>query len=289
MADRYSDHLRRWGLWNPPDEVVTLRPSTFWNIREVLPKPLVVVLLAASIAVPLLFWWAIANAGIVQPEVLLPPPGQVWAKGVELWNEGIMPEDIQFSLFRVLVGYGIGLFFAIPLGIFMGTFPTIRWAFEPLIGLLRYMPAPAFTPLFLVYLGLGEAPKIALIALGTFFFNTLMVMDGVKFISKDLIDTSYTLGANRLQVINLVIVPALVPTIVDAARINLAAAWNLVIVAELLSAEQGLGKRIALAQRFLGIDQMFACLIVIGTIGLAFDLALRALLRVSCSWAEDTH
>ncbi len=289
MVDRYAEHLRRWGLWHPPDEVISLRPSTFWNIREELSKRLTIVLLISSIAIPLLVWWAIANAGIVQPEVLLPPPGQVWAKGVELWQQGIMPEDIKYSLLRVVAGYGIGLVFAIPLGIFMGTFATGRWAFEPLIGLLRYMPATAFTPLFLVYLGLGEAPKIALIALGTFFFNTLMVMDGVKFISKDLIDASYTLGANRKQVILQVILPALLPTIIDATRINLAAAWNLVIVAELLSAEQGLGKRIALAQRFLGIDQMFACLIVIGMIGLVFDLTLRALLRFSCRWAEDAR
>ncbi|MEM9566799.1 MAG: ABC transporter permease [Cyanobacteria bacterium P01_E01_bin.34] len=286
MIDPYAEHLRRWGLWHPPDDVVTLQRSTFWNIREDLPKPLTIGLLVASIAVPLAIWWAIAAAGIVQPEVLMPPPPQVWAKGVELWQDGILPEDIKYSLFRVIAGYAIGLAFALPLGIFMGTFATGRWAFEPLIGLLRYMPAPAFTPLFLVYLGLGEAPKIALIALGTFFFNTLMVMDGVKFISKDLIDSSYTLGANRKQVVAQVILPALLPTIIDATRINLAAAWNLVIVAELLSAEQGLGKRIALAQRFLGIDQMFACLIVIGVIGLAFDLALRALLRVTCNWAE---
>ncbi len=289
MVDPYAEHLRRWGLWNPPDDVVTLRRSTFWNIREDLPKSLTIALLIGSILVPLLAWWAIASAGIVQPAVLMPPPGQVWAKGLELWQEGILPEDIKFSLFRVLLGYAIGLAFALPLGIFMGTFATGRWAFEPLIGRLRYMPAPAFTPLFLVYLGLGEAPKIALIALGTFFFNTLMVMDGVKFISKDLIDTSYTLGASRKQVVAQVILPALLPTIIDATRINLAAAWNLVIVAELLSAEQGLGKRIALAQRFLGIDQMFACLIVIGVIGLAFDLALRALLRITCSWAEEAR
>ena len=289
MVDRYAEHLRRWGLWHPPDEVFSLRPSTLWNIREDLSKGLSAVLLISSIVFPLLAWWAIASAGIVQPEVLMPSPSQVWTKGIELWQAGIMPEDIKFSLLRVLAGYSLGLAFAIPLGIFMGTFATGRWAFEPLIGLLRYMPATAFTPLFLVYLGLGEAPKIALIALGTFFFNTLMVMDGVKFISKDLIDTSYTLGANRKQVIEQVILPALLPTIIDATRINLAAAWNLVIVAELLSAEQGLGKRIALAQRFLGIDQMFACLIVIGIIGLAFDLALRALLRVSCSWAEDAR
>ena len=289
MVDPYAKHLRRWGLWRPPEDVMTLRPSTFWNIREDLSKPLTIALLIGSIVVPLAAWWAIASAGIVQPEVLMPPPGQVLAKGVELWQKGIMPEDIRYSLFRVLAGYAIGLAFALPLGILMGTFATVRWASEPLIGLLRYMPAPAFTPLFLVYLGLGEAPKIALIALGTFFFNTLMVMDGVKFISKDLIDTSYTLGANRKQVMGQVILPALLPTIIDATRINLAAAWNLVIVAELLSAEQGLGKRIALAQRFLGIDQMFACLIVIGVIGLAFDLALRGLLRLSCSWAEDAR
>lgn len=148
------------------------------------------------------------------------------------------------------------------------------------------MPATAFTPLLVVYLGLDEAPKMSLIFIGTFFFNTLMIMDGVKFIPKDWIDISYTLGANQQQVLTEIIWPAMIPVMLDAIRINLASAWNLVIVAELIAANEGLGKRIALAQRFLGVDQMFSCLIVIGVLGVACDLSLKALMNWQCHWVE---
>lgn len=113
------------------------------------------------------------------------------------------------------------------------------------------MPAPAFIPLLVLYLGINEAPKIMLIFIGTLFFNTLMVMDAVKFVPKDLIETTYTLGGNRQQVLTQVIIPAIIPNIIDALRINMAAGWNLVVVAELIAAEVGLGKRIVIAQKFL--------------------------------------
>jgi NitT/TauT family transport system permease protein len=134
-------------------------------------------------------------------------------------------------------------------------------------------------------LGIGEAPKIALIFIGTLFFNTLMIMDAVKFVPKELIETTYTLGGKRWQVLFQVITPYVVPNIIDAFRINMATSWNLVIVAELVAAEQGLGKRILLAQKFLKTDEIFACLIVLGLIGFLIDLSLRLLFRVFCRWA----
>jgi len=173
------------------------------------------------------------------------------------------------------------------LGTFMGTFASIRALMEPIIGIVRYMPAPAFIPLLILYFGVGETPKILLIFIGTLFFNTLMIMDAVKFVPKELIETSYTLGGKRHQVLLNVIFPFILPSIIDACRVNIAASWNLVIVAELVAATEGLGRRISVAQRFLRTDQIFAGLIVIGLIGLSFDLLFRLLLRVSCKWTID--
>jgi NitT/TauT family transport system permease protein len=167
----------------------------------------------------------------------------------------------------------------------MGTFASIRALFEPIIGIVRYMPAPAFIPLLIIYLGIDEAPKIALIFIGTVFFNVLMIMDSVKFVPQDLIETTYTLGGKRLQVLLSVILPYIVPRIIDTFRVNMAASWNLVVVAELLAANEGLGKRILLAQKFLRTDEIFACLIILGLIGFAIDLFFRLLVRLSCKWA----
>lgn len=167
----------------------------------------------------------------------------------------------------------------------MGAFPSIRALLEPIIGIVRYMPAPAFIPLLILYFGLGETPKILLIFIGTLFFNTLMVMDAVKFVPKELIETTYTLGGLRSTVILQVIFPYVLPSIIDAGRVNMAASWNLVIVAELVAATEGLGRRISVAQRFLKTDEIFAGLIVIGLIGLTIDLIFRLLLKVSNRWA----
>ena len=169
----------------------------------------------------------------------------------------------------------------------MGAFPSIRSLTEPIIGVVRYMPAPAFIPLLVIYLGIGETSKVMLIFIGTIFFNTLMIMDAVKFIPKELIEVTYTLGGLRKQILLQVITPYVIPNILDAFRINMAAAWNLVVVAELLAADNGLGKRIVIAQKFLRTDEIFACLIVLGVIGFALDLSFRLLLSWTCKWSVN--
>jgi len=126
---------------------------------------------------------------------------------------------------------------------------------------------------------------VLLIFIGTLFFNTLMIMDAVKFVPRELLESALTMGGRGLQIITKVVAPFIAPQVLDAYRINMAAAWNLVIVAELVAANEGLGKRISLAQRFLRTDEIFVGLIVIGLIGLLIDLGFRLLMRRTCRWA----
>jgi NitT/TauT family transport system permease protein len=262
-------------------------PSTvFWRIGEDIPKPLNTALIATSIALPLLLWWLVTMFGNIDPK-FLPSPAQVMAAFGRLWSTRELLKDTVASLWRVGVGFLLAAIFSIPVGVLMGSFPSIRALLEPLFGLMRYMPAPAFIPLFILYLGIGEAPKITLIFIGVFFFNSLMVMDTVKFVPKELIEATYTLGGNRWQTLFQVIFPHVLPGIMDACRINLAAAWQLVIVSELIAATEGLGRRISVAGRFLKTDEIFVGLIVIGVIGLSFDLLFQYLMRVSCNWASQ--
>ncbi|MEM9511898.1 MAG: ABC transporter permease [Cyanobacteria bacterium P01_E01_bin.48] len=268
-----------------------LRPTVFWRISEAIPRSLSALLMFLSVAVPLCLWWAISN-GQVNGEALvnakfLPSPQNVIAAFEHLWSEGFLIKDTFASFFRVVTGFLLAAILSVPLGIAMGSFASVRALLEPAIGIIRYMPAPAFTPLLIIYLGLDEPPKIALIFIGTIFFNTLMIMDAVKFVPKELLEATYTLGGTRPQVLFQVITPYVVPNILDAFRINMAASWNLVVVAELLAADEGLGKRIQLAQRFFKTDEIFACLIVLGLIGFAIDLSMRVLQRVTCKWAID--
>lgn len=263
-----------------------LPPTVFWRIAEDIPKPLQMGLMVTSIALPLLIWWLVTTFGNIDPK-FLPSPAKVLEAFGRLWSSRELLKDTVASLWRVGVGFSLAALFSIPIGILMGSFASIRALLEPLFGLMRYMPAPAFIPLLILYLGIAEEPKIMLIFIGVFFFNALMVMDTVKFVPKDLIEATYTLGGNRLQTLLQVIFPHVIPGILDACRINLAAAWQLVIVSELIAATEGLGRRISVAGRFLRTDEIFVGLIVIGVIGLILDLLFQYLLGVSCHWASQ--
>ena len=263
-----------------------IEPTIFWRIAEDIPQSLTWIMISLSILIPLLCWYIFSNYSGIN-STFLPSPTDVINALTGLWQKGFLTKDIAASFTRVTVGFFLSTLVAIPLGIMMGSFASIRSLFEPIIGIVRYMPAPAFIPLLIIYLGIDEAPKIALIFIGTVFFNIIMIMDSVKFIPKDLIETTYTLGGSRWQVLVQVITPYILPSIIDTFRINIATSWNLVVVAELLAASEGLGKRILLAQKFLKTDEIFACLIVLGLIGFALDLFFRLLLRVTCKWAFD--
>jgi NitT/TauT family transport system permease protein len=263
-----------------------LKPTVFWRLAEDIPQRLYLYLTISSILFPLFLWGLITAFGNIDPK-FLPSPQLVFKAFTELWSTGELLKDIIASLWRVCVGFLLAALCAIPVGILMGSFASIRALLEPIFALVRYMPAPAFIPLLILYLGIGEEPKITLIFIGVFFFNSLMVMDTVKFVPKDLIETTYILGGNRWQTLTQVILPYVLPGIIDACRINLAAAWQLVIVSELIAATEGLGRRISVAGRFLRTDEIFVGLIVIGIIGLIFDLVFQYILKITCKWAEQ--
>ena len=239
----------------------------------------------AGIGLVLILWSVITGSGLVD-KLFLPSPAAVWQAGQAQAEQGLLWRDFTASIGRVFGGFALSAVVALPLGIAMGTSVVICRLLEPLMGLIRYMPAPAFIPLLIIYFGLGELPKVLLIFIGTVFFNTLMIMDAVKFVPHELVETALTLGGRKPQVLTRVIAPCIAPQVIDAYRINMASAWNLVIVAELVAATEGLGKRISLAQRFLRTDEIFLGLIVIGLIGLAIDLGFRLLMRRSCAWAN---
>ncbi len=233
----------------------------------------------------LLLWWITTASGSVN-KLFLPSPQAVWLAGQQQWTSGLLLKDALASIQRVFIGFAMSAGLALPVGIAMGTSPVICRLLEPLMGLIRYMPAPAFIPLLIIYFGLDELPKVLLIFIGTFFFNTLMIMDSVKFVPRELMETARTLGGRTLPILVKVVAPFIAPQVLDTYRINMASAWNLVIVAELVAATEGLGKRISLAQRFLRTDEIFMGLIVIGLIGLLIDLGFRAVMRRACAWAN---
>ncbi|MFQ6538820.1 MULTISPECIES: ABC transporter permease [Aphanothece] len=264
-------------------DAAPLAPAAMERLKRLSQHPWVLGL--AGVLIVVVIWTAVTSAGLVDP-LFLPSPSGVIAAGQSQAAQGVLWADLVASVGRVFGGFALSAVVALPLGIAMGTSTVICRLLEPLMALIRYMPAPAFIPLLIIYFGLGELPKILLIFIGTLFFNTLMIMDAVKFVPNELVETALTLGGRTSQVLVRVITPCIAPQVIDAYRINMASAWNLVIVAELVAANEGLGKRISLAQRFLRTDEIFLGLIVIGLIGLLIDLGFRLLMRRTCRWAN---
>lgn len=238
----------------------------------------------ASLVVPFAVWVALSWTGAVDP-TFLPSPRATVAAFIDMARSGELATDTLASVRRVLYGFGIALAISVPLGFAMGTWGWALAALEPVIGLVRYWPASAFIPLLIIWLGLGEPSKLAVLVLGVVFFNILMVADAVRQVPRRLLEASMTLGATPAVLVRKVILPYALPGIIDAARVNAAAAWNFVVIAELFAATSGLGYRIVRSQRFLLTDRIFAVLIVIGLIGIAMDVLLRLLRDRVGRWA----
>jgi NitT/TauT family transport system permease protein len=253
-----------------------VRTPRIWAPRAPIPRGWKIGLMVCSVLVPVIAWVAVSATGKVPPQ-FLPSPAAVWTAGVDMARSGTLALDTWASVRRILIGFGLAVAVSVPLGIVMGGFAAGQALFEPVVGLLRYLPASAFIPLLTIWLGIGEPSKVMLLFIGTVFFNTLMTADVVRQVPRAQIDVSYTLGARRGEVLRKVVVPHALPGMIDAVRVNAAAAWNFVVVAELINSEEGLGYRIARSQRFLASDRIFAILVVIAVIGLAIDVLLRLL------------
>jgi NitT/TauT family transport system permease protein len=168
----------------------------------------------------------------------------------------------------------------------MGTFHSMEGLFGPIVGTVRYMPMNAFIPLLIIWVGFGEEAKAFMILLGIVLYNAIMVADAVKFIPDELLNVAYTLGANRREVLFKIVLPAILPSILDTLRVNIAGAWNFSIFAELLAAQEGLGFRITQSQRSLHADKALFCILAIGGIGLLTDYIFKRVAIAITPWAD---
>jgi NitT/TauT family transport system permease protein len=261
------------------------RPSRFFGIRNEIGVGWQIAFGIGGVAVILVGWQLLSMAlSGGTGASLVPSPARTLSALAQLWSDGTLQNDLVASMRRIAIGYSISVAIGIVFGLLIGTFATVQAFFEPQFGFLRYIPATALTPVFMLWLGIGENSKIWLIVVGTMFFNILMVADVVRGVPRELINASYTLGAGRLRILRKVLLPHSVPGIIDVARINLAAAWLMLVVAELLAAQEGLAYQILKTQRFRAVDRMFAILIVFGIIGIVSDLCLRVLRDRVAPW-----
>jgi len=184
-------------------------------------------------------------------------------------------KDIGVTIWRVLGGFVIAAAVGMPLGMAMGAYKPVEAFFEPFISFSRYLPASAFIPLLILWAGTGEAQKLLVIFIGSFFQIVLMVAITVGATRRDLVEAAYTLGANASGVVRRVLLPSSAPAIAESLRLVLGWAWTYVIVAELIGASSGIGHMITDSQALLNTGQIIFGIIVIGVIGLVSDFVFK--------------
>ncbi|RKF17235.1 ABC transporter permease [Roseovarius spongiae] len=223
-------------------------------------------------------WEGVSLAGLVN-DLLVPAPHEVLATlGDMLANRGLV-SDILISVWRVVFSFSIACAVAIPLGIAMGAFPSVEAVFNPFVSAWRYLPAPSFIPILLMWFGTGETPKIALLIIGVIFFLITLIMDHTRQVRAELVETGLTLGAGRWTIVRTIIFPAVMPNILTAMRQMLAVTWTYLVIAEIVASTTGIGAMMMRARRFLHTDEIMAGIIVIGILGLGFDILFRMLHR----------
>jgi NitT/TauT family transport system permease protein len=261
------------------------RPAAarLWTIRGFITQRRYWTLAAIGVAVPLAAWFALAAFGTVS-KVFLPGPVDVARRAMTWFTDDDLLGDARISCYRVVVGWALSAVIALPIALLIGTYRFIQALLEPLTDFIRYMPAVAFIPLVMLWVGIDEGAKIAIIFIGTFFQMVLMMAEDVRRVPMAQIEAAQTMGATRLEIIRKVIVPSAKPALLDTLRITMGWAWTYLVVAELVAANSGLGYAIIKAQRFLQTDKIFAGIILIGAIGLAMDQCFRLIHRFAFPW-----
>jgi len=233
----------------------------------------------------LVAWWLVAAAGIA-PKLFLPSPAIVAGRLGELAADGTLWEDIAVSFYRIMVGFTIASVLAIPLGVLIGTYRLAEAVLEPFVDFVRYMPVVGFVPLTIIWIGIDDWQKFAIVFIGTFFQQVLLVMDNVKRVPHELVDVGRTLGMRDPSLLARIIVPSAAPAIWDTLRISLGWAWTWIVLAELVAATSGLGYRITVSQRYFQTETIIGYLVVLGILGLITDQVMKFVGRAAFRWSE---
>ena len=216
----------------------------------------------------------------------LPGPQEVGAKALELMANGQLFKDAAASLQRVLLGFAIGTLLAIPVGFLMGWYTVARGLLEPYVQFFRTIPPLAMIPLAIVFLGIGEVPKVFVITLAAFLVSVISTYQGVVNVDRVLINAARVLGARDAAVFRRVVIPASTPFILVGMRTGLGAAWSTLVAAELIAAQEGLGHRMQQAQVYYDLATIFVALVTIGLMGLLMDRLLLWLDGRLTTWQE---
>lgn len=248
------------------------RKQAFLGLR---PEPLLTALTLVSI---FLAWYAIARFRVV-PELFVPHPASVWETFWEIATEGYrggtLAQHLADSLYRVVAGFLLAVVTAVPLGLAIGYSTRVQAVFDPLIEFYRPLPPLAYYTLLVIWLGIENASKIALLYLAAFPPLSVSAMAGVRGVSQERIQGAQSLGASRWQVFRHVIFPSCLPDVFTGMRVSIAFTYTTLVAAEMVAATSGVGWMVLDASKFLRSDVIFVGNIVMGLTGIALDRLIR--------------
>ena len=238
-----------------------------------------VIVYAVSIAIFLLAWqWGSASFSVPR---LFPSPERTGLTLVELVRNGSLIRDIGASLGRILAGFALGSVLGFALGLLMGASARLRYIVDPYVNFLRFISGIAWIQLATLWLGLGEAPKIALVAYVTIFAVAINTLAGFRAIPHNRIRAAQSLGASRLQLFLWVELPSCIHFALQGMRLAMAGAFLTVVAAEMIAANSGIGFLIHSSRQFMATDAMFVGILALGLLGYLADKALVLITRTA--------
>jgi len=241
----------------------------------------------AAVAGGILAAWAIATYGGLVDTTFCPRPHEVLTAFWRTLWDGTLAKHTWTSLVVINLGFLLSSVVAVPLGILMGSYRIVQSALEPTVNFTRYLPVTSMIPLLILWIGIGINEKIAVIFIGTFFQQIVMVADTAAQVPNELLNAAYTLGAKRLQVLTRVLLPATLPGVMDTLRVTMGWAWTYLVVAELVASNSGLGYMSMQAMRGLHADLIFVAILVIGILGMITDQFFKWAKRTLLPWAAE--
>lgn len=246
-----------------------------------------------GLLLPLLIiaWWLVASALQMVNSYLIPSPASILHTTVVLVQKGILIKHLTTSLYRIFAGFGITFLLAFPLALILGTNRWLTPYFHPLLHFIRHIPPISCIPIFILWMGIGETSKLAIIVLAAFFPVFLNTLAGILYCDPKLIEVGQIFGLSRMEKFHRIILPAALPSIILGIRLGLGYSWRALIGAELIAASAGVGYMIIEAEQLSRPDIVIIGILVIGSIGTLIDYAFLRFSHSVLPWngGEASH
>ncbi len=231
----------------------------------------------------LLVWQAASSSGLVSPQTLASPL-RILSTAIGLTADGTLPRNLLVSLVRAGSGLAIAIVAGVALALVAGLSRIGEEAIDAPMQMLRTLPALALVPLFILWFGIGELPKVALVALGSMIPIYLNLYKGIRSIDPKLLEMGRTLGLSRSQTIRQIVLPGALPDLLTGLRFSVGISWLMLVVAEQVNANSGIGHMMTDAEDFLRTDIILVGLLVYAMLGLLSDQIVRVLERTLLAW-----